>query len=76
MSERADSGAADDAEVEAENERLRKKLGLSDLEWALSGSFAEQRTQTRPSVIPGLSGKPDEKRAEPPAEDGAPDVSG
>ncbi|HEY0409088.1 MAG TPA: hypothetical protein VGE42_02365 [Candidatus Dormibacteraeota bacterium] len=71
MSERADS----DAEVEAENERLRKKLGLSELEWALSGGFAEQRTQTRPSVIPGLSGKSDEEHAEPPAKDGGPDVS-
>ena len=75
MSERADSGAADDAELDAENDRLRRKLGLSDLEWALSGSFAEQRNQTRPSVIPGLGGKPDEEHAEPPAEDGGPDVS-
>jgi hypothetical protein len=76
MTERPDHGAPDGAELEAENQRLRRKLGLSDLEWALSGSFAEQRTQTRPWVIPGLSGRPDEERAEPPAEDGAPDVSG
>lgn len=76
MSEPTDSDAPDGAELEAENDRLRRTLGLSDLEWALSGSFAEQRYQTRPSVIPGLSGKPDEERAEPRPEEDAPDVSG
>ncbi len=61
MSDRPDRGAPDGAEPEAENRRLRRKLGLSDLEWALSGSFAEQRTQTRPAVVT----EPAEEAAEP-----------
>lgn len=46
--------------AKAEEERLRRKLGLSPLEWALSGSFAEQRDRSEPLVIPGFGGEPAE----------------
>ena len=50
-----------DAEPSAdEEERVRRKLGLSPLEWALSGSFAEQRRRGTPLVIPGFGGRPAE----------------
>jgi hypothetical protein len=45
-----------------ESEQLRRELGLSPLEWALSGSFAEQRHQTEPLVVPGFGGEPGETR--------------
>ncbi len=52
MGDPPESGPPEGAPTAAEQERLRRRLGLSPLEWALSGGFAEQRDQTEPVEIP------------------------
>jgi hypothetical protein len=61
------AGPTDPAEAESEDERLRRKLGLTPLEWALSGSFAERRGRREPLVIPGFGDEPGGAGEDPPS---------